>query len=265
MPGKPKNKRVPEEQVEMDTVDATPPAKGKAIYKRVLVKLSGECLCSPGGSGSDAEAFREVADEIEAVVEQKVQMAVVVGGGNFIRGRDLADDPNIQRTTADTMGMLGTVINALALRDTLAGRGIEVRVMGAVQMGPICEPFVRAKAIDHLNKGRVVLLAGGTGSPFFTTDTCASLRACEIDAEALLKATKVDGVFDSDPMVNPAAKRYAKLSYEQFIAENLGVMDLTAVSMCLESSIPIGVFSFEHPGNLSKVICGDDIGTVIQD
>jgi len=235
----------------------------KPRYKRVLVKLSGESLCCGDGSPINAAAAYGVADEIASVVEMGVQVAIVIGGGNLLRGRDLKDNPHVQRPTADAMGMLATVINALALRDTLESHRIPARVLSARPMGGACETFRRDLAIAHLDAGRVVVLAGGTGNPFFTTDTCASLRALEVGAEAMLKATTVDGVYDADPRDNPDAKRYDHLTYSQVLAEQLGVMDLTAVSMCMENDLPIVVFKMAGAGNLAAVVCGQDVGTTV--
>ena len=232
-------------------------------YKRVLVKLSGESLGGDGGLPIDADAAWSVADEIASVVEMGVQVAIVIGGGNLLRGRDLKDNLHVQRPTADAMGMLATVINALALRDTLESHRIPARVLSARGMGGACETFRRDIAVAHLNAGRVVVLAGGTGNPFFTTDTCASLRALEIGAEAMLKATTVDGVYDADPATNADAKRYDHLTYSQVLADQLGVMDLTAVSMCMENDLPIVVFKMADAGNLAAVVCGQDVGTTV--
>jgi len=240
-------------------------------YKRVVVKVSGESFAPQSGVGIDPSAVRATAHEISPLVEMGVQVALVVGGGNFIRGREhlagLGDsaEQRARRVTADYMGMLATVINALALREAIESLGIAVRVLSAITMTAVCEPFILRRATRHLEKGRVVILAGGTGNPFFTTDTCAALRASEINAEVLLKATKVDGVFDSDPMTNPNARRYDRISYEKVLVDRLGVMDLTAISMCLESRIPIVVFRLSEPGNLIGVICGENIGTVISE
>jgi len=233
------------------------------LYKRVLVKLSGESLVGGGGSPINADAAWAVADEIAPVVEMGVQVAIVIGGGNLIRGRHLRDNPHVQRPTADAMGMLATVINALALRDTLESHRIPARVLSARAIGSVCETFRRDIAVAHLDAGRVVMLAGGTGNPFFTTDTCASLRALEIGAEAMLKATTVDGIYDSDPRDNPDAKRYDHLTYSQILANQLGVMDLTAVSMCMENDLPIVVFKMAVAGNLAAVVCGQDVGTTV--
>lgn len=232
-------------------------------YKRVLVKLSGESFSGAGGSGIEPALLGRVVQEVAAVREMGVEAALVVGGGNFVRGRDLMADASIRRTTADYMGMLATVMNGLALRDALEARGVPARLLGAIPMPPVCEPFAARRAIDHLQRGRVVIFAGGTGSPFFTTDTCASLRAAEISADALLKATKVDGVFNADPEKDPAARKYRRLTYQQVLADRLGVMDLAAVSMCMEVRIPIVVFEFSRPGSLAAAVRGADIGTLI--
>ena len=232
-------------------------------YKRVLIKLSGESLAGPDGAPIDAPRAWAVADQIAPVVGMDVQVAIVIGGGNILRGRDLRDNPHVRRPTADAMGMFATVINALALRDTLESHCIPARVMSARPMGAACETFARDAAIRHLNAGRVVVLAGGTGNPFFTTDTCAALRALEIDAEAVLKATNVDGVYDSDPQKNPNAKRYEKLTYQQVLADRLGVMDLTAISMCMENDLPIVVFEFAREGNLARAVRGMNVGTTV--
>ncbi len=231
--------------------------------KRALVKLSGESFCTPGQRGIVAASTATVVDEIQPVVESGVQLALVVGGGNMVRGRDFAANPHIHRATADYMGMLATVINALALQDALESRGLPTRVLSAITMTSVCEPFIRRRAIRHLEKGRIVILAAGTGSPFFTTDTCAALRANEISADALLKATKVDGVFDADPAENPDAERFDRLSYQDVLTRQLGVMDLTAISMCMESKMPIIVFTLASAGNLAGVVAGEDIGTII--
>lgn len=211
----------------------------------------------------DSGAIAKVVDEVLPAVELGVQMAIVVGGGNIVRGRDLRDDANIERTTADFMGMLATVINALALGETLCARGADARVMSAIPMPAVCEPYTVRNALGHLDQRRIVICAGGTGNPLFTTDTCASLRAGELKAEALVKATRVDGVFDSDPEVNPDARRYESLTYEKVLADRLGVMDLSAVTMCMENDIPIIVLQVSKPGNLLGAVCGDDVGTTV--
>jgi uridylate kinase len=232
-------------------------------YKRVLIKVSGESFCQAGGFGIQPAAVASLVKELLPVVELGVEVAMVVGGGNFVRGKDLAADPRIQRATADYMGMMATVINALALQDTLESHNIPTRVMGAITMTAICEPWIRRRAVRHLEKGRVVILAAGTGSPFVTTDTCAALRASELNAEAVLKGTKVDGVFDSDPMLNPAARKYDRLTYRKMLSDALGVMDLTAISMCMERKLPIVVFELLKSGNLLGAVCGKGVGTLI--
>jgi len=234
-------------------------------YRRVVLKISGESLCSPGGSGIDPAAMGAVTEEIASVAQGAAQLGLVVGAGNFIRGRDLAAATCVRRATADSMGMLATLVNGLALRDALADAGIESRVMSAIPAGTICETFSRDRAVEHLGAGRVVLFAGGTGSPFFTTDMAAALRACEIGAQIVLKATKVDGVYDSDPMSNPAARKYDRLTYGQVLTDRLGVMDLAAVGMCMDNHIPVLVFQFSQPGNLARAMGGQDIGTLITD
>ncbi len=236
----------------------------KPKYKRVLVKISGESFCSAGEYCIEGTAIDEIVDEFRPVIDMRVQMALVVGGGNIIRGRDIAG-AHVARTTADYMGMLATAINAIALRDALENAGISARAMSAFPMASVCEPFVRERAIRHLELGRVVIFAAGTGNPFFTTDTAAALRASEIDAELLVKATKVDGVFDSDPVINPHAKKYDELTYQKVLADQLGVMDLTAISLCQDNSLAIRVLQLFKSGNLARAICGEKIGTLVCD
>ncbi len=232
-------------------------------YRRILLKISGEGLCKSDGQGLDPEELSVVAQQISEVAQAGVQVAVVVGGGNFIRGGTLAEHSPLQRSTADYMGMLATVINAVALQDTLEHLGQPTRVASALNVMQVCEPFIRRKVLRHLEKGRVVVLAAGTGNPFFTTDTCAALRATELGAEVLLKATKVDGVYDSDPKKNAAAVRIPHLTYRQVLTENLKVMDMTAISMAMETNIPIIVFNMKKRGNIMRVVRGETIGTVI--
>ena len=235
----------------------------KPVYKQILLKVSGESMCLSESSGVDSQAVEELVDEIAPVVELGVRITLVVGGGNLIRGRQVMEDPNIRRTTADHMGMLGTVINALALGDSLNGRGVPTRVLSAVAMPTVCQTYTIREARKQLDKGRVVISAGGTGNPFFTTDTCASLRASELGVDALIKATKVDGVFDSDPMLNPQARRYDKLTYAKILEDRLGVMDLSAISMCMENDIKIIVLQISKPGNLLNAVCGQEVGTIV--
>lgn len=232
-------------------------------YKRVLIKLSGESMTLSDNMGVDSRAIEDVVSEIIPLTEMGVQVGLVVGGGNFIRGRQLLEDPHIQRTTADYMGMLATVMNSLALCDTFNSRGIPARVFSAVPMPKICPTFTQHEVEKQLRKNRVLIFAGGTGNPFCTTDTCASLRASEIQADLLVKATKVDGVFDSDPMLNPNAKKYDHLTYNQVLADRLGVMDLSAISMCMENDIPIVVLQVSKSGNLRDAICGKSVGTLV--
>ena len=235
----------------------------QARYKRVVLKLSGESLGASGGTGIDANALQYLIGELLPVVQTGVQTAIVVGGGNILRGRHLADNPAICRSTADYMGMMATVMNSLALQDSLEARGVSVVVMSAIAMPSVCETWNRRDALTHLEAGKAVLLAGGTGSPFFTTDTCAAQRACELEADVLLKATKVEGVFDRDPMTDTAARRYERLTYQKVLADGLGVMDLTAISLCMQANIPIVVFKLSDPGNLAGVISGKPIGTIV--
>jgi len=236
---------------------------GEPKYKRVLLKVSGEALSGDGAGGISPAAVDLLVGELLSITKLGVQVGLVVGGGNILRGRDLADNPHIRRVTADFMGMTATLINALALQDTLEAAGMPARVLSAIELKGVCEPFAARRAVDHLEKGRLVILAGGTGSPFFTTDTCAALRALEIGAEVLFKATKVDGVFEADPVKHPDAKKYDTLSYEKVLADRLGIMDLTAISLCMESDIPIVVFQLSKRGSLAAAIRGEATGTTI--
>lgn len=231
--------------------------------RRVLLKLSGESFAKPGSFGIDADELAVIAQEVADAATQGTQLAVVVGGGNIIRGAQLAAAGHIEQATADYMGMLGTVINALALREKLLTLGVPSRVLSALEVRSVAEPFIRGRAIRHLEKGRVVILAAGTGNPFFTTDTCASLRARELECSMLLKATKVDGVYDCDPAKNPNAERYETLRFDEAIEKQLGVMDLTAMAMCREHNIPVVVFDFKKSGNIRRVVGGEHIGTLV--
>jgi len=231
--------------------------------RRVLLKLSGEAFADPEvGYGIDPETVHRVAAEIAEAVKAGTEVAVVVGGGNIFRGVSQAAK-GMDPATADYMGMLATVINALALRDALEKQGVTTRVQSAITMQELAEPYIRLRAIRHLEKGRVVIFAAGTGSPFFTTDTTAALRAIEIDAAELLKASKVDGIYDADPATDEGASKMAELTYMEFIAQELRVMDATAVTMCKEHGVPIRVFDMTVPGNIVKAIRGDEIGTVV--
>lgn len=232
-------------------------------YRRVLLKLSGEAFCAPGQLGIDPVELSVIAREVADAANTGAQVAVVVGGGNIIRGATLAEAGHIPRATADHMGMLGTVINGLALKEMLATLGSPARCMTAMEINAVAEPFIRGRAIRHLEKGNVVVLAGGTGNPFFTTDTCAALRATELDCEVVLKATKVDGVYSADPKKDKTATRYESLTFAEAIQKRLKVMDMTALAMCQEQSLPVLVFDFKKPGNIRRVISGASVGTLI--
>lgn len=231
-------------------------------YKRVLLKISGEALAGDKKMGLDPEVLSRISSELEEVHASNVEMAIVVGGGNFWRGRS---SQGMDRSTADHMGMMATVINALALQDSLEGRGIPVRVQTAIEMRQVAEPYIRRRAIRHLEKGRIVIFACGTGNPYFTTDSAAALRAAEIDAELIMKATKVDGVYDSDPELNPKARKFTSLTYIDTLNMGLKLMDSTATSLCMDNKIPIVVFSLDTKGNIIKVLQGENIGTTVGD
>lgn len=232
-------------------------------FGRILLKLSGEAFCTPGGFGIDPAELETIAKEVLDAAATGVELAVVVGGGNIIRGAQLAEAGHIQRATADYMGMLGTVINALALKEKLRDLGIDSRVMSAIEIRAVAESFIRGRALRHMEKGRVVILAAGTGNPFFSTDTCAALRATELECDIILKATKVDGVYTADPRKDPKATRYETLTFAQAIEKNLKVMDMTALAMCQENDIPVLVFDFKRTGNIRKAIQGEQIGTLV--
>ena len=230
-------------------------------YKRVLLKLSGEALAGKKGTGVDVETVGKICDRVKEIVEMGVQVAIVVGGGNFWRGRN---GHQMERTTADYMGMLATAMNGLALQDALEARGIFTRVQTAIEMREIAEPFIQRKAEKHLNRGRVVVFACGTGHPFFTTDTAAVLRAIEIDADVILLGKSVDAVYDSDPKENPNAKRYEEVSYMEALEKDLKVMDSTAIAMCRDNQMPLLVFGIEDPENIVKAVKGEKIGTIVK-
>ncbi len=234
----------------------------KPVYKRVLLKLSGEALAGPNSFGLHAPTIAAVTDTIKVVANMGVEVAIVVGGGNFWRGRT---GENMDRTRADHMGMLATVINSLALQDALEQRGVPTRVQTAIEMRQIAEPYIRGKADKHLEKGRVVIFSCGTGNPFFSTDTTAALRAAEINADIILLAKKVDGVYDSDPNINKNAKMFTELTYIDVLNRGLGVMDSTATSLCMDNKIPIRVFGLEDAQNIIKVVCGEQIGTIVKE
>ena len=233
-----------------------------ARYRRILVKLSGEALLGAEDYGIDPAMLKRIAGEIRDLVQMGVQVAVVIGGGNIFRGAGLAR-AGMDRVTGDHMGMLATVINALAMQDALESLGVYARVMSAIRINEVCEDYIRRRAVRHLEKGRVAIFAAGTGNPFFTTDTAASLRAIEINADVLLKATKVNGVYDSDPMKNPNARRYSRLTYDQVLDDRLNVMDATAIVMCRENDLPLRIFNLFEPGDLVRIVQGEDVGTVV--
>jgi uridylate kinase len=232
-------------------------------YHRVLLKLSGESFCRPGEFGIDGEALESIAERIAEISVIGPQVAVVVGAGNFLRGESFAKTSHIPRNTADYMGMLATIINACALQEVLEKLGRPTRVLSAIEVSAMCEPFIRRRAIRHLEQGRIAILAGGTGNPFFTTDTCAALRASELDADLLVKATKVDGVYSDDPKKNPNAQLFEKLSYDEVLSRNLRIMDHAAISLCRENNIPIVVLNIFQKGNIAKALCDERVGTRI--
>jgi uridylate kinase len=234
----------------------------KPAYARVLLKLSGEALAGKKGHGIDLQILQDLAADIKEIYEAGVQIAIVVGGGNIFRGMN-ASEAGMDRASADYMGMLATVMNALAMQDALEKQGVFTRVQSAIEMQEIAEPYIRRRAERHLEKNRVVVFAAGTGNPFFTTDTAAALRACEIGANVLLKATKVDGVYDSDPVKNPNAKRFHELTYIDVLNKGLEVMDSAAISLCMDNAMPIIVFNMNERGAMKDVIMGKKIGTLI--
>ncbi len=232
------------------------------VFKRILLKLSGEALAASQGFGVDAARIHEIASEVQEVVALGVQVAIVVGGGNFFRG--VAEQAReMDRVSADHMGMLATVINALALQDALEKRGVQTRVQSAIEMNQVAEPFIRRRAIRHLEKGRVVIFAAGTGNPYFSTDTAASLRAMEVKADVILKATKVDGIYDADPIVVKDARMFDQISYMDVLAKGLKVMDATSISLCKDNSLPIIVFNLNRRGNIKRVVLGEKIGSLV--
>jgi len=232
-------------------------------YKRVLLKLSGESFCERGEFGINGSALKSIAERIAEVCKLGPQVAVVVGAGNFVRGESFSKESHIPRNTADYMGMLATIINACALQETLESLGQPTRVLSAIEVAAMCEPFIRRRALRHLERGRVAILAGGTGNPFFTTDTCAALRAAELEADLLIKATKVEGVYSDDPCNNPDAKLFEELSYDEVLKLNLRIMDHSAISLCQDNNIPIIVLNIFKKGNIVKAICGERVGTKI--
>ncbi len=237
-------------------------SQAKSQYSRILVKLSGEALMGSGDYGIDPAVIKRIAGELQAILEMGVQVACVIGGGNIFRGAGLAR-AGMDRVAADHMGMLATVMNALAMQDALESLGLHARVMSAIRINEVCEDYIRRRAMRHLEKGRVVIFAAGTGNPFFTTDTAAALRAIEISADVLLKATKVNGVFSEDPMKNPAAVRYGTLTFDRVLNEKLNVMDATAIVMCRDNHLPLRVFNLNNSGDLTRIVRGEDVGTSV--
>ena len=238
------------------------PADSDPSYRRILLKLSGEALMGDQTYGIDPIVATRIAQDVLEIQALGVQTAIVIGGGNIFRGLS-ASARGMDRSTADYMGMLSTVMNALALQDALEQHGVPTRVLTAIEMRAVAEPFIRRRAIRHLEKGRVVVFAAGTGNPYFTTDTAAALRAMEIKAEVILKATKVDGIYTADPVNNPDAVRYERISYLQVLQERLQVMDATAISLCMDNRLPIVVFNLKVPGNIRRVVMGEEVGTTV--
>lgn len=235
----------------------------QAHFKRVLLKLSGEALAGDKVFGISPEVIDRIAKEIKTVHELGVEVAIVIGGGNIFRGI-AGTAQGMDRATSDYMGMLATVLNSLALQDCLEKLEVFTRVMSAIEMHELCEPYIRRRAVRHLEKNRVVIFAAGTGNPYFTTDTAASLRAMEVNADIIMKATKVDGVYDDDPVLNPKAKMFKRLDYLDVLKNNLRVMDSTAISLCMDNQLPILVFNLNTPGNFKRVVMGEDIGTIVR-
>ncbi|MBV9620455.1 MAG: UMP kinase [Gammaproteobacteria bacterium] len=234
----------------------------KAGYARILVKLSGEALMGSGDYGIDPAVIKRIAGELQEIRAMEVQVAVVIGGGNIFRGAGLAR-AGMDRVAADHMGMLATVMNALAMQDALEALGLHARVMSAIRINEVCEDYIRRRAVRHLEKGRVVICAAGTGNPFFTTDTAAALRAIEISADILLKATKVDGVYSDDPARNPQAVHYAHLTFDKVLNDKLNVMDATAIVMCRDNHLPLRVFNLNNSGDLTRIVRGEAVGTAV--
>jgi uridylate kinase len=237
-------------------------AAGRPIYSRIVLKLSGEALAGGQGYGIDPPVLDRVGADIREVIDLGVQVAIVIGGGNIFRGI-AASAAGMDRATADYMGMLATIINALALQDALEKAGLQTRVLSAIEMRAVAEPYIRRRAIRHLEKGRVVIFAAGTGNPFFTTDTAGALRAVEIGADAIVKATKVDGIYSADPKKDPTATRIDKVSYIEVLNQGLGVMDTTAISLCMDNKLPIVVFDLTRAGNIKRLVLGEPVGSIV--
>ena len=234
----------------------------RPAYRRIVLKLSGEALAGSLGYGIDPPVLDRIGAEVREVADLGVQLAIVIGGGNIFRGV-AASAGGMDRATADYMGMLATIINALALQDSLEKAGVQTRVLSAIEMRAVAEPYIRRRAIRHLEKGRVVIFAAGTGNPFFTTDTAGALRAVEIGADAIIKATKVDGVYSADPNIDPAARRLERLTYIEVLNRGLGVMDTTAISLCMDNKLPIVVFDLMRAGNIKRIVLGEPVGSVV--
>ncbi|MFQ5432024.1 MAG: UMP kinase [Nitrospinota bacterium] len=232
-------------------------------YRRVLLKLTGESMAGESKRGLDYNAINNIAGQIKEVHDLGVEIAAVIGGGNILRGSEVAE-AGVDRSTADYMGMLGTIINGLALQSALEQHGVATRMQSAINVSQVAEPFVRRRAMRHLEKGRVLIFTAGTGNPYFTTDTCASLRAMEIGAEVILKATKVDGIYTSDPMKDKSARKYKELEFMDVLKNGIKVMDAAAISLCMENRIPIIVFNMLETGNIKRVLCGEEIGTLVR-
>jgi uridylate kinase len=237
-------------------------AAGRPAYRRIVLKLSGEALAGSQGYGIDPPVLDRVGAEVRDVTDLGVQVAIVIGGGNIFRGI-AASAGGMDRATADYMGMLATIINALALQDALEKAGLQTRVLSAIEMRAVAEPYIRRRAMRHLEKGRVVIFAAGTGNPFFTTDTAGALRAVEIGADAILKATKVDGIYSADPKRDPTARRIERVTYIEVLNQGLGVMDTTAISLCMDNKLPIIVFDLTAPGNIRRIVLGDPVGSIV--
>lgn len=244
----------------VESADPRRAAGAPATYRRILLKISGEFLKGDRDYGIDPAIVRRLAEEIRQVVDLGVQIGIVVGGGNIFRGAETSD---ISRTSGDYIGMLATLINSLTLQAAMEAIDIQTRVMSAIEVRQVCEPYIRRRAVRHLEKGRAVIFAAGTGNPFFTTDTAAALRANEIEADVLMKATNVDGVYTSDPKKDPSAKRFDRLSYQEVVAKDLKVMDTSAVSLCRDNALPILVFNLAEPGNILRAVQGENVGTIV--
>jgi uridylate kinase len=237
-------------------------SQAKSSFSRILVKLSGEALMGGGDYGIDPAVIKRIAGELQDIRAMGVQVAVVIGGGNIFRGAGLAR-AGMDRVAADHMGMLATVMNALAMQDALEALGVQTRVMSAIRINEVCEDYIRRRAVRHLEKGRIAIFAAGTGNPFFTTDTAAALRAIEINADVLLKATKVNGVYSDDPVRNPKAQHYPRLTFDKVLNDKLNVMDATAIVMCRDNHLPLRVFNLNNSGDLTRIVRGEDVGTLV--